>query len=252
MKKREIGLIGVILFILFFTLYMNQVYGWFVMSEGDFDQTYVSLRFDDGWKSQMNAYYSLKQNNLSGSLYIISDFVGKEGYMDWNDIGKASEIMEIGGHTRTHADLNIITDYESEISYNYESLKEKGFNPISFVYPYGNYNKNSVEFVKKYYFCASTQDIGVNTRKSDKYLLKDFTLRKGNDLNDVKRIIKNNSWVILTFHDVGEPAISAPSAVRNNAVSVSFFDSILKYLKENKIKVITIKEGCSLLGDLNE
>jgi len=217
------------------------------MSSGDFNETYISLRFDDGWKSQLNAYELLKKYNLTGSIYIVSDFMGKEGYMNWKDVEMINDTMEIGGHTKTHADLRIVPNYEEEIVENYNELKNRGFNPKTFVYPYGNYNSDSLKVVKKYYICASTQDVGVNNKKTDKYLLRDFTLRKDNDIEDVKGAIKNNTWIILTFHDVGEPSSNAPTAVKNNAVSVEFFEEILKYIKENNIKVIKIEEGCELL-----
>ena len=70
-------------------------------------------------------------------------------------------------------------------------------------------------------------------------------------MQDVKRVIRPNAWIILTFHDVGKPegnfSVYEKIAMENNAISVDFFEQILKYLKESKIEVITIKEGCEML-----
>lgn len=252
MTKRHFIFIGVALLLLAVALYLNQFYGWFVYKTPSFDKTYVSLRFDDGWKSQLNAYELLKKHNLTGSIYIISGFMGKEGYMSWADIEKVSEIMEIGGHTVSHADLkNLRTsqDYEKEIGDDFRTLIGKGFKVKTFVYPYGNYNGAAVNVVKKYYIGASTQDIGANTKNTNPFLLKDFTIRSFNSLRDIKRVVIPGTWTILTFHDVGEPHPLAPSAVKGNAVSVEFFEEILKWLKETDVEVITVARGCEMLRD---
>jgi len=248
--KKQFIFIGIALILLIIILSLNQFYGWFIFESPSFNETYVSLRFDDGWKSQLNAYELLKKYNLTGSIYIISGFMGKEGYMTWDDVEKVSEIMEIGGHTVNHADLKnlkTLQDYEKEIGDNFRTLTKKGFEVKTFVYPYGNYNINAIKTVAKYYKCASTQNVGVNTRYTNPYVLKDFTFRNLNNVEHINNIIKPGTWAILTFHDVGEPHPTASQAVKNNAVSVEFFEEILKYLKENNIKVITISEGCDML-----
>jgi len=250
MTKRHFVFIAIALILLGVAIYLNQFYGWFIFKTPSFDDTYVSLRFDDGWESQLNAYELLKKYNLTGSLYIISGFMGNEGYMTWDDVEKVSELMEIGGHTVHHADLKnlrTLQDYEKEIGDDFRTLKEKGFNVRTFVYPYGNYNKTAINVVKKYYKGASTQDVGVNTQDSNPFLLKDFTIRSFNSINDIKRVIMPGTWIILTFHDVGEPHRLAPSAVKSNAISVEFFEEILKWLKEIDVEIITIAEGCDLL-----
>lgn len=216
----------------------------------DDEVTYVSLRFDDGWKSQLNAHEALKKYDLTGSIYIISGFMGDTGYMDWSDVGTVSETMEIGGHTVSHADLrNLETmqDYEDEIGDDYRTLVDKGFDVRTFVYPYGNYSTVAIQVIKKYYICASTQDVGVNTQETDLFLLRDFTIRSFNSIEDMERKILPGTWTILTFHDVGEPHIEANSAVKSNAVSISFFDDILKWLKAGDIQVITVADGCEML-----
>ena len=213
--------------------------------------TYVSLRFDDGWKSQLNAARLLSKYNIPGSIYLISDSMGQDGYMTWDDVRTASKVMEIGGHTSSHSDLRNLSsmrDYEAEIGADYRALADRGFAVTTFVYPYGNYSPTAIDIIKKYYACASTQDIGANTDQSDPYLLKDFTIRGSNTLEDVARMITPNAWTILTFHDVGEPAPGANPAERGNAVTEAFFEQILQWLKAKDVKVITVAEGCRILN----
>ncbi len=212
--------------------------------------TYVSLRFDDGWKSQLNAARLLTQYGVPGSIYIISDNMGQEGYMTWDDVRAVSRVMEIGGHTLSHSDLRNLTsvqEYEAEIGANYRALADRGFTVTTFVYPYGNYSPTAIDVIRKYYACASTQDIGANIDQTDPYLLKDFTIRGNNSLDDVARMITPDTWTILTFHDVGEPAPGANPAERGNAITEAFFEQILQWLKANDVKVITVAEGCKML-----
>jgi peptidoglycan/xylan/chitin deacetylase (PgdA/CDA1 family) len=212
--------------------------------------TYVSLRFDDGWKSQLNVAKLLDQYGAPGSIYIISDSMGQEGYMTWDDVQAVSQVMEIGGHTLSHSDLRNLTsikEYEAEIAADYRALTDRGFKVTTFVYPYGNYSRVAIDIIKKYYDCASTQDIGANTNSTDPYLLKDFTVRGNNSLDDVIRMITPGAWTILTFHDVGEPAPGANPAERGNAITEAFFEQILQWLKANDVRVITIADGCKML-----
>ena len=213
--------------------------------------TYVSLRFDDGWKSQLNAGRLLGKYGGPGSIYIISNFLGQEGYMTWDDVRAVSQVMEIGGHTLTHSDLrNLATmeEYEAEVGADYRALTDRGFAPTTFVNPYGNYSRVAIDVIKKYYACASTQDIGANTDQSDPYLLKDFTIRGNNSLEDVARMITPDAWTILTFHDVGEPAPGANPAEKGNAITEAFFEQVLQWLKTNNVRVISVAEGCKMLA----
>ncbi len=213
-------------------------------------RTYVSLRFDDGWKSQLNAARMLAQYGIPGSIYIISSFMDQEGYMTWDDVRTVSQVMEIGGHTLTHSDLrNLATmaEYEAEVGGNYRALTDRGFTVMTFVYPFGNYSPTAIDIIKKYYICASTQDVGANTDKTDPYLLKDFTIRGNNTLDDVARMVSSGAWTILTFHDVGEPAPGANPAEKGNAITEAFFEQILQWLKANDVRVITMAEGCQML-----
>ena len=250
-KRRIFIAAALVMLAIFLVLYQfGQLRSTTLGSLFDDEVTYVSLRFDDGWKSQLNAHEALKKYDLTGSIYIISGFMGDEGYMDWSDVETVSETMEIGGHTVSHADLrNLETmqDYEDEIGDDYRTLVDKGFDVRTFVYPYGNYSTVAIQVIKKYYICASTQDVGVNTQETDLFLLRDFTIRSFNSIEDMERKILPGTWTILTFHDVGEPHVEANSAVKSNAVPISFFDDILKWLKASDIQVITVADGCEML-----
>src|SRR3989344_8675725 len=168
MKKR-----AVIIFLLFVVLvlvaagilYLNEVQGYFMLSWPDFNEAYVSLRFDDGLKSQLNAVKLLNEYNMTASFYIIVEKPDskieweRQYYMNWDELRNISKGMETGSHTLTHADLLRTSDYKNEIILSKKILVEKGFNITTFVYPGGNYNMQVLREVEKEYDCASTQDV---------------------------------------------------------------------------------------------
>lgn len=260
MKKYLSGLlfIWVVLIGLSVTIiYLNQNHGYFMFSSPSYDSTYVSLRFDDGLKSQKQAFELLRKYNLTGSVYIISDNLeGLSGweedyYLNLSEVKSISEFMEIGSHSKSHADLIRVAQYESEIVLSKKNLEGYGFNISTFVYPGGNYNPRVLSLVKRNYDCASTQDVGTNGIPIRPHLLKDFTLRSYNDISTAKRVIKDGKWNILTFHDIGPIEVEKmPTMFRKVAESNSFsleeFENLLEYLKQNNIQVVTIKDGCDL------
>ena len=254
--KKLIFFLAIILAILLGGLiYLNQNYGFFIYSDTNSQETYVSLRFDDGLISQKAAFDLLKKYNMTGSSYIITTKPAseieweKKYYLDWNQIKEISSFIEIGSHTLTHQDLTKTSDYRSEIVLSKATLENQGYKVSTFVYPAGIYNYFVIKEVEKNYECASTQDVGVNDLKINKpVLLKDFTVRDYNSLEQVKNVIKKGSWTILTFHDIGEISLDLPETyskvAKGNSISLELFEDILKYLKNNNIKVITIADGC--------
>jgi peptidoglycan/xylan/chitin deacetylase (PgdA/CDA1 family) len=264
-RKTIIFWLIVIFFVTFFSsvIYMNQAKGYFIFSTPELNQTYISFRFDDALSSQAQAYSLLKENNMTGSIYVITSKPDsnieweKKYYLGWDKIVNVSSFMEIGSHTRNHTNLIYSRDLENEINGSKKDLAEKGINASTFVYPGGNYNTQTIKKVEENYKCASTQDVGTNSIPLRTHLLKDFTFRASNDLGTIKRAIKPGKWNIITFHDIGNLSDVKIEGLyggvaRQNAVSFEFFKEVVQYVKENNISVITIKEGCERFGDGKE
>lgn len=257
MVKRKFFIIFVLSLLLVFFIYLNQKHGYFIFNYPSFNETYVSFRFDDGLKSQKESFKILKENNMTGSVYIITSKPNseidweKEYYLNWSEIEEISTFMEIGSHTNTHPDLTIDPYFEKEIIESKKILEEKGFEVKTFVYPGGKYNPKVIKIVEENYECASTQDVGTNVNPIRPHLLKDFTFRSSNNKDTLKRVIKKGRWNILTFHDIGnfsEVKVNGiyKYTIKQNAIPLELFEQIVDYVKENKIKVITISEGCDM------
>lgn len=251
----------IILVVAGIVLYLNHFYGFFMFSSPHFNQTYVTLRFDDGLVSQKEAFSLINEYNFVGSVYIITSNLNsskdweKSYYLDVKGLKEITDFMEIGSHSETHPDLIRSGNYEEEIVNSKKTLVANGFNVTTFVYPAGNYDDKVVKAVKENYDCAVTQDVGTNFVPIRPYLLKDFTVRSYNSLDTIKRVIKPGKWNILAFHDIGNLSTnnSLPAAygavAENNAVDLDFFKQILDYIKQKNYTVITVAKGCEMFKD---
>ncbi len=109
-------------------------------------EVFVSLTFDDGWRSAIErAYPLLEEYALPATFYIISDRINEAHpeYMDAKDLRVlVSHGHELGVHTRSHKHLPELSDKEIwyEITQGLEDLRALGFEPQTFAYPYGEWN----------------------------------------------------------------------------------------------------------------
>jgi peptidoglycan/xylan/chitin deacetylase (PgdA/CDA1 family) len=138
----------------------------------------VAITFDDGFQSFADtALPRLADHGLPSTLFVVSDVVGKTNawngtadagipvlpLMDWDAIGRARERgAEIGGHTRRHRDLTLVTDAEivDEIAGSADAIAEAtGDRPASFAYPYGKHDLRAEQAVRQTYRRACTTDL---------------------------------------------------------------------------------------------
>jgi peptidoglycan/xylan/chitin deacetylase (PgdA/CDA1 family) len=113
----------------------------------------VALTFDDGYEDQaINALPLLERYQMPATFYIVSGFVGKPGYMNWQQLEALRDAgMEIGGHTISHADLAglSLADAKVEISQSRQLLRRRlGIAVESFAYPAGSYTLPVTDLVQ--------------------------------------------------------------------------------------------------------
>ena len=132
------------------------------------------ITFDDGYESTYKyAMPILNKYNFQATCFIVSNNINK--FNDWdyiNDENTKSKLMsadqikewknnnhEIGSHASDHVNLKNL-NYEEKLKSisNPISFFKKNFNLdlISFCYPYGSYDNECLEIVKKYYKFAVT------------------------------------------------------------------------------------------------
>ena len=139
---------------------------------------YFVITFDDGHKDVLeNAKPILDRFGFRATVFLIVDYIGKTGYLDWSDI----EILKragwsFGSHTLTHPDLLSLKKSEAErqIKQSKEALESKLQEPINFFsYPAGKFNQEIIEIVQSAgYKGAVTTKFGRENNSRDIYQLK--------------------------------------------------------------------------------
>jgi len=67
---------------------------------------HFNLRFDDGWAGQLMACEMAKEAGVKVVLGITTDFIGRPGYLTWEQVRYLSHDHELGNHSVRHEHLD--------------------------------------------------------------------------------------------------------------------------------------------------
>ena len=156
----------------------------------------ILITIDDAFLSfYQEAWPFLKKNKIPFILFVSTEPVGKRGYMTWRQIREveSEDFAFIGHHSHTHDYLinetndQFISDIEKA---NKIFLKELGYIPNLFSYPFGEYSKFMRDYVSENFKFAIGQHSGVIDLNKDKFELPRFPINeKYGELKRFKSII---------------------------------------------------------------
>ena len=115
----------------------------------------ILITIDDGFKSFYDeAWPYLKANKIPFILFVSTEPVGKNGYMNWKQIKEieSSNLGIIGHHSHSHdylidtSEENFIDDIETASKI---FKKEIGYVPSIFSYPFGEYSLYMKNYISK-------------------------------------------------------------------------------------------------------
>ena len=152
----------------------------------------ILITIDDGFKSfYEEAWPILKKDRIPFILFVSTDPVGKNGYMNWDQIREVEkyDFTKIGHHSHTH-DYLIDKDY-IDFTLDIEKankifLKRLGYIPSLFSYPFGEYSNQMVEYISKNFNISFGQHSGVIDINKEKYELPRFPINE--KYGELKRI----------------------------------------------------------------
>ena len=117
----------------------------------------ILITIDDGFSSfYEHAWPYLKINKIPFILFISTEAVGKDGYMNWEQIKEIERenFAFIGNHSHSHEYLLefSLDKFKSDIIKSIEIFKDNlGYNPIYFSYPFGEFSLEHASFIKKHF-----------------------------------------------------------------------------------------------------
>ncbi len=157
---------------------------------------------------------------------------------------------EIGAHTRTHADLTLLSTAEAdvEITGSRDELVAMGVTNLkTFAYPLGAYNTEIKSLVAGARFSVSRSvDRGYNTPGADHYALKIQQVSRTTTIADIQNWVSTaaaeKTWLILMFHQINDD-FSKPLGI-----TASFLQDIVSYVSTAPIEVITVRDGAARLA----
>ena len=131
------------------------------------------LTFDDGYADfYYDAFPLLKKYQVKATVYIITDYIGWEGFLNKQQIQELldSGLVEIGSHTLDHYNLKYVASSEAkrQIVESKQYLEETFNTPIeTFAYPFGGFNDDVVQITKEASYSAAVSVIPGMTQSPD-------------------------------------------------------------------------------------
>jgi peptidoglycan/xylan/chitin deacetylase (PgdA/CDA1 family) len=133
----------------------------------------VIITFDDGSETVYTTAFPIMQKyNFTGAVYIVYNYVDIPNYMNLDQIRALyTSGWEIGSHSISHADLTERSDRQrQEIVESRRKLQALlGVPVLSFSYPFGAYDKESVHYAHYAGYIAAL-GLGNETLQGDKNL----------------------------------------------------------------------------------
>lgn len=237
---------------------VSPVYPGRIFSSED-NTTLVVLTFDDGYSSWVTeAMPILQEYDLPASGYI-NDPEFREDFT-WEYALTLHEAgWEIGWHTATHMNVDVAERSQLIDDYNLgKSLFEAhGLPaPVTFVYPSGRHDDESVEITSEFFLAARTTHHGVNTPRDvmeNPAHLKQFNM--DNDLPFIEKKIRKyqdqGMLIVLTAHTIGQVV----EWQKNPTMTTEEFEDLAEFLHQEEVKgnidVVTLREGVEIIQNRN-
>ena len=144
----------------------------------------ILVTIDDGFSSfYEHAWPYLKEKKIPFILFISTESVGKNGYMNWEQINEIEKenFAFIGNHSHSHEYLLEFNfdKFKNDILKSIEIFENKlGYNPIYFSYPFGEFSLEQTSFIKKHFKYGFGQHSGVIDVNKNPYELPRFPINE--------------------------------------------------------------------------
>ena len=189
----------------------------------------ILLTVDDAFQSFYdNAWPYLKKNKIPFVLFVSTEPVGNNGYMNWDQIKEIerSEFGVIGHHSHSH---DYLIDKSEEVFLNdikssNQIFKERlGYVPTLFSYPFGEYSGFMRDYISRNFKIAFGQHSGIIDINKNKFELPRFPINE--KYGEIKRFKSIINYFPLEYKNL-EPEEKKLSKENNPPrFKVEFFEN---------------------------
>ncbi len=207
---------------------------------------YVTITFDDGYRSQYDAADALEDRDMHGVFYVSAGQLN--GTFEGIPTMTATDVRnlerrghEIGGHTYNHTDMSTLdtSEVQDSLEWNSAALDDMGVHPVSFAYPHGK-GMEHADTVQKYYDYARTVRWRFNTvPPADPMRLNTVAVTEQNrdDFDQRLAQLEGGEWMVIAIHHVTE------DVERENVdVTPETYESVLDAVDQPGIEVVTFRD----------
>lgn len=163
-------------------------------SQEKLPQKPVVITFDDGYPDNYSiAFPILKQYNYTATFFVVTSYMEpNQGMLSWDQLKEMLDYgMTIAPHTVNHSDLSQLplARQREEIFGSKTALESKlGITTEFFCYPYGGFNKTTLDLLKESGFKLAVTTGSGNAKQGDNlYLLKRIYVNGLKDITEFKR-----------------------------------------------------------------
>ncbi len=163
----------------------------------------IVITFDDGYEG--NYYYAypvLKKYGFKGTIFLISNKIGREYMLSGSQIREMQKNdIFFGSHTIKHSLLGVIKNKNiyDELQGSKKTIEDVIGKEIKYLsLPHGSYRKGYDVIAKLAgYEGGLTSDPGINTKKVDAFYLKRNGIYRNSSLNYFKSICEKRKFLLL-------------------------------------------------------
>jgi peptidoglycan/xylan/chitin deacetylase (PgdA/CDA1 family) len=153
----------------------------------------ILITFDDGYRDNyFSAYPILKKFNFKATIFLITCYINKPGYLTESQIREMSDIISFQSHTINHSELDTLYGEAliAECTKPKEIIEAITKKPVDvFSYPFGRYNNNVLEIVSMHYKYAVTTKRGVYDNTVSRYEINRLVITRSYKMSDFVRTL---------------------------------------------------------------
>jgi peptidoglycan/xylan/chitin deacetylase (PgdA/CDA1 family) len=176
-----------------------------------FTRPLMTLYFDDSEEDNVTTVLPvLQQHGYKSTMCFATTFIENTPANQTNVTTIKNDGQEICAHTVTHPFLTQITATQltTELQHSQQYLQSLTGKPVdNFASPYGDYNTNVINEIKKYYRSHRTVDEGYNSKDNfDAYRLRVQNMQSTTTIGTYQSWLDQakatNTWLIIVYHRV--------------------------------------------------